>query len=476
MYIYALWEAVYFIGKKKLLTSKQNFRQSLHNLFETSDDRITIIVNNQEISIPISEIKKGDIVSVKTGEVIPADGFIENGIALIDQKYLTGEAQPVEKMKGSAIYASTHVVSGTIHIRVEETGQETIIKKVDHILNHSIDCKLDMLSRGEKLMEQATVPIFIAGSIALPLKGFTGSSAVYGSTPGYDLVLFAPLAMLRYIDLASKHGLFVKDARAIEMFSKIDTFIFDKTGTLTHDHLEVGEIFCFENFREDEILFYASLAEQNMSHPIAQAITAKASQHRLLIPRIDQAQYKIGFGVSVNYENKNILVGSKRFMLNEKIDIPDDMDASLIRMSEGHSLVYIAINDQLIGIIEIRSSIREEAKRVVRFLSENKTRDIMIMSGDQENPTKKTAMEMDIDTFYFEVLPENKAEIIKELQKKGKKICFIGDGINDTLAMKQADLSISLCNNNKIAAHLLIILVFPEPISAIPFVSQRRPK
>jgi len=265
--------------------------------------------------------------------------------------------------------------------------------------------------------------------------------------------------MLTYLNLASQQRILVKDGRSLQLLTKIDTIVFDKTGTLTLEVPHVALIHTCPSICEEQLLTYAAAAEYKQTHPIAKAILQAADERGLTLSAISDTKYEIGYGLKVSIptqkalltngtahgaDTKVVRVGSARFMTMEGIIIPSDIKGLHEESQKsGHSFVYVAINDELAGAIELHATIRPEAKQVVSELRKRKM-DIVIISGDHEQPTKKLAQELGIDNYFAETLPENKAELISKLQEEGKSVCFVGDGINDSIALKKANVSISL--------------------------------
>jgi Cu2+-exporting ATPase len=236
------------------------------------------------------------------------------------------------------------------------------------------------------------------------------------------------------------------------MLQYLDTILFDKTGTLTEEQPQVGEIISWGNYSSEEILRCAATAEVKLKHPIAKAILQAYETYNNPLDEIDDAHYEIGFGTKIQLNNQTIWVGSLRFMQNEGLQWDDEKQATLEPIyQQGHSIVMVGIDDKIAGAIEIKPTIRPEIPQLIKQLKKRGIKHLMIVSGDHSKPTHQLAEKLGIPEYSAEVLPENKATIVSELQQQGRKVCFIGDGINDTIAMKQADVSISLQGASTIA-------------------------
>ena len=447
----ALGTGIYFFSEKMLAETEDSSRQNLINVFGEQPRFVWVLVGEVEIERPFEQLQVGDIIVVHASEIIPADGIIKQGIASIDQHRLTGESQPAEKTLGDAVLASTLVLSGKLHIQVEKTGQETVAAQIGKILSEMSNFTLSIQTRGEKLTDKFALPTLVLSSVALPLVGSSGALALLGNYPGGNLRLLAPMTLLNFLKAASQHGILVKDGRSLELMSQIDTIVFDKTGTLTLEQPQVSQIHLCNGLSEKELLGYAATAEYRQTHPVAQAILAAATERQLVLQVPQQAHYEVGYGIKVQLPNNLLRVGSDRFMQMEGINIPENIQAIHKHCHElGHSLIMVAIDDELAGAIELEAKLRPEAQKVIKQLQERGLA-LYIISGDQEGATKKLANQLGIQNYFANTLPENKAQLIEKLQQEGKKVCFVGDGINDSIALTQADVSISLSGASTIA-------------------------
>jgi Cu2+-exporting ATPase len=259
------------------------------------------------------------------------------------------------------------------------------------------------------------------------------------------------MTLLNFLKAASQHGILVKDGRSLELMNKIDTIVFDKTGTLTLEQPQVCKIHRSSLLSENELLSYAAMAEYRQTHPVAQAILTAATERQLFLEMPQQAHYEVGYGIKVQLSDKLLRVGSDRFMQMEGINIPANIQAIHEHChSLGNSLVMVAIDDEFAGAIELEASLRPETQKVVKQLQQQGLA-LYIISGDQEGATRKLANQLGIQNYFANTLPKNKAQLIEKLQQEGKNVCFIGDGINDSIALNQADVSVSLSGASTIA-------------------------
>jgi Cu2+-exporting ATPase len=395
--------------------------------------------------VPTDQLKKGDVIVVHTGEVVPADGHVVDGMAMVDQQMLTGESTPAEKGLGDRMFASTLVLAGEVRVAVETSGEETTSARIGQILRDTAGYRMSSQHKGERLADKAVFPTLGAGALGLATMGPTGAVAVLNSDLGTGIRMAAPLAMLSSLSLCASRGILVRDGRALEHMHRVDTFLFDKTGTLTREQPEVGRVFAACGWDPGRILAFAAAAERKFHHPIALAILEKAKELGLRPPLTDDTQYKVGYGVTVKIHGSAVRVGSRRFIESEGIELSAEMRAGLDEShDEGHTTVLVAVDDRVAGTIELRATVRPEVGQIITELRRSGVRHIAIISGDHEAPTRRLAESLGMDRYFAQVLPADKAEYVERLQREGRKVCFVGDGINDSIALKKADVSISL--------------------------------
>ncbi len=456
----ALGTWFYFVGCKVVAKTQNNSQQLFLNAFEQLPSKVWVLKDEVEIEIPLAKLQINDIVVVNTGEVIPVDGVIIQELAMIDQQALTGESQPAEKNIGDKVFASTIVISGKIHIQVEKTGFDTTFFKINQLLNQSANFKTEVQLQGERWADKAALPFLgISLITAVVLSPSVGLVILTGNF-GNRIRILAPLGTLNHLKAAYQQGILIKDGRAIETLNHIDTVLFDKTGTLTEKYPEVGKIIACEQYDETEVLIHAAIAERKVAHPIAKAILHKAKKSELILPDIDDSKYQMGYGITVSLDDKIIKVGSIRFMELEKLILPKKIEIAMQNShNQGNSLVVVAVNQKIIGALEIQTVVRPEIKQMLKGLRQRGIKHISIVSGDHKQPTQTLANALNMDSYFYDVLPSEKANIVEKLQQEGKKVCFVGDGINDAIAMKTANVAISLTGASSIATDVAEVVL-----------------
>jgi Cu2+-exporting ATPase len=452
---------------KLLRRTEQHSQQQLIDQFSQKRRSIWIFVDGAEVEIPLEAVRKNDFVIVNAGEAIPADGIVVEGIATIDQHSLTGESQPVERENGARVYATTVVLSGRILIQAEETGANTNAAKIGQILEQTQDFKESLRLRGKKIADGFIAPTLFVSSLTLPILGPSSALAVLWSGFGYDMKLYGPISVLNFLHLMAKNGILIKDGRSLETLRQLDTVVFDKTGTLTVEQPSLGRIYPVGRHQEETLLAYAAAAEHRQTHPVARAILEAAEQRGISVPTAKDASYQVGYGIQVTLKSKLIQVGSQRFMEQQGIVLPSEL--GLVQdeaHAMGSSLVYIAVDDKLAGILRLDPSIRPEAKRIIRYLKAQGI-EVSIISGDHREPTRRLARELGVESFFADTLPAQKAELITQLRADGKSVGFVGDGINDAIALKAANVSISLSGASTVAMDTAQVILMDGDLEKI---------
>lgn len=460
----------YYLSEKLVLRTQDRSQRSLINVFGTQPQTAWLAVDGAEVEVPSDSVEEGDILVVQAGQIVPVDGIIVDGFATIDQHMLTGEGQPAEKDIGDSVLTATLVVAGRIRVRAEKTGQATAAAQIGKILNNTSSYQANIVSKGEQVADRSVPPTMVLAVIAWPLSGYRYMVTILGSAIGLNIKITGPIAMLNFLNVAATHGVLVKDGRSLELLHDIDTVVFDKTGTLTLDQPRLAAVHTCGDIDDDTVLAYAAAAEHRQTHPIAQAILAEAAARGLSLPEIDDANYEIGYGLSARLDGRRIQVGSNRYMEMEQIDVTAGIQSARSRAeAAGHTVVMVALDGDMIGAIELAPILRPEAKAVVDDLR-HRNLDIYIISGDQEEPTREMADALSITSYFANTLPEQKSVLIEQLQQEGRSVCFVGDGINDSIALKKAHVSVSLRGASTAATDSAQLVLMGEGLQQLPFV------
>ena len=459
---------LFSFNKYVLAKVKNNSKQRLADVFRQQSRFAWVEIDGVDTRIPLDQLQPGDLIVVNAGEIIPVDGQIARGMATVDQHVLTGEATPSDKGSGEQVFAMTTVLSGRIYVQVEQAGAATVADQIAHLLAETVDAKTAMQLRIEAISDQTVAPVMILSLITLPLLGIPAALAVMQSHFKYKGTITTSLSILSYLHIATEAGILVKDGRTFELLNQVDTVIFDKTGTLTQEQPHVSCIHTCGALSEDKVLLLAAAAEAKQSHPIATAILQEAILRDLALPALDEASYQVGYGLAVKLQEHAVHVGSSRYMQTETIAIPPELQVTQATAhDQGHSLVWVALNRCIVGAIELKPTLRPEAKALIQNLRQRGIKEIYIISGDHAVPTQRLAEELGMDGYYAETLPAQKAQLVQAFQAQGRKVCYVGDGLNDAVALKSASVSISLRGASTLATDTAQVVLMNQDLSQI---------
>lgn len=460
------------IGQKLGFITESRSQEQLINIFGKLPQQVWILSDGVEIEMPFDQLQVGHVLVVGAGQMIPVDGEIMAGYASIDQHRLTGEAQPAEKTVGDEVLAATVVLAGRIQVRVTKTGQATVAAQIGEMLNKTASYQMAITAKAHQIADRSVVPSLAVAGLAGLLVGLPGTIAITSTMFGLNLIFSGPLALRNYLLVATRRNILIKDGRSLDLLTDIDTVIFDKTGTLTLDQPHVAQVHPFAALDASTVLSYAAAVEQRQTHPIARAILAAAQTQGLALPAIDDTRYELGYGLRAVIAEQMIRVGSDRFMAVEQIALsPAVQTLQATCHAQGHSLVLVALNEQIVGAIEIEPTIRPEAKAVIAELRQRNL-DFYIISGDQEGPTRSLAQTLGINHYFANTLPENKAQLVEQLQHEGRAVCFVGDGINDAIALKKANVSVSLRGATTVAMDTAQVVLMDATLEQLPLLFQ----
>lgn len=471
LYIPALAGSIaFYLGEKLLMITEDRSHKGLISVFSQQPRKVIVLEDGREVERALEQTSAGDIVVVHAGGFMPVDGVVVDGLATIDQHMLTGEAQPAEKSAGDSVYASTVVLAGKLHVRIDSAGTDTVASKIGEVLNKTASYQLALQSKGSKMAHDFALPTLALSGLALATVGPDGALAALNSSLGVSVRMSGPVAMLNLLNIASHNGILLKDGRSLDLLSDVDTVVFDKTGTLTLTRPHVARVIALEGFEESGVLSLAAAAERDQTHPIALAILDEAKTRGIEVPTIDHARYEIGYGIKVSLGDLLVRVGSDRYMTVEGVALPPEIIEIQRESHEyGHSLVLIASNGQLAGAIELQPTIRPEADEVIADLRRRGLA-IVVISGDQDEPTRRLADRLGMDRYFANILPEGKADLVEQLQREGHVVCFVGDGINDSIALKKSNISVSLRGATTVATDSAQVVLMQESLSQLPFL------
>ena len=432
--------------------------------------RVWLCNDGQEMLVPTTEIQAGDLVRVHMGNMVPFDGTVTEGEAMVNQASLTGESEPVRKYIESTVYAGTVVEEGELTIRVKETNGSSKFDKIVTMIEESEKLKSGLESKAEHLADRL-VPYTLLGTgiTYLLTRNITKAISVLMVDFSCALKLAMPISVLSAIREASNYHVTVKGGRYLEAMAEADTIVFDKTGTLTKAQPTVKQVVAFNGMSENELLRIAACLEEHFPHSMAKAVVQAAIDRHLVHEELhSKVEYIVAHGISSKINDKKVVIGSYHFVFeDEKCAVPDGMMEEFDKLPSECSHLFMAIDHELAAVICIEDPLREEAAAVVRKLKETGISKVVMMTGDSDRTAKAIATRVGVDEYYSEVLPEDKASFVEEEKKAGRKVIMIGDGINDSPALSAADIGIAISDGAEIAREIADITVGADSLNEL---------
>ncbi len=433
-------------------------------------DRVWLEGEDGNTLVPVGDVKVGDRIVVHTGNMIPLDGKVVSGEALINQSSITGEPLPVRRSSGGYVYAGTVVEEGDCVIRVEKVTGDGRYDRIVHMIEDSEKLKSETEDHASHLADKL-VPYSLGATalIWLLTRNVTKALAVLMVDFSCALKLSMPVTVLSAMREASAHKISVKGGKFLEAVSSAETVVFDKTGTLTKAEPKVAEIVCFGGSDEEEMLKLAACLEEHYPHSMAKAVVAEAASRGLNHEeRHSKVEYIVAHGISSSVDGKKVIIGSQHFVFeDEKCVVPDgDLDKFNALKAE-YSHLYLAVSGVLAAVICIEDPLRAEAKQIITELKKLGIKHIVMMTGDNEKTACSVARAVGIDEYYSEVLPEDKAAFVRSEHENGHKVIMLGDGVNDSPALSQADVGIAISDGAAIAREVADIMIGSDDLYSL---------
>ncbi len=430
-------------------------------------DVLTNCEKISEISVPLSSITKGDKIRIRTGNIIPVDGTIVKGDGMVNEASMTGESACVHKNPGKTVYAGTVVEEGSVIIEVKATDEETRINKIVDLIENSESLKAGVQSRAENLAD-SIVPLSLFLTAAT--YGLTRNSMRALSVLMVDyscaIKLATPISVISAMEEASNHRIMIKGGKYLENFAEAKTIVFDKTGTLTKACPTVAKVIPCGKLPRDEVLRNSACLEEHFAHSVARAIVKQAEKENLKHEEHHaEVEYIVAHGISTTFKKKKALIGSAHFIFeDEKVPITKKQQKLIDENVNEYSTIFFAMDNKLEGIICIEDPIRIEAKEIIEELKDLGIENVIMLTGDSENAAYHVSKELGITDYQSQVLPEDKAEIIEQLKKESGKVIMVGDGINDSIALSAADVSVAMRDSSDIAREVADISLLSDDL------------
>ncbi len=439
--------------------SKSRTSSAIKKLIGLKPQRANVVRNNQEVSIKIDELKINDIVIVRPGERIPADGFIINGSSSVDESMITGESIPVEKKEGDKVIGGTINLSGSFHFRVSATGTKSILGQIIKLVEEAQASKAPIQNLADKIAS-----VFVPIVILIAIITFAGW-LISGSTFSTSLIHFVavliiacpcalglatPTALIVGTGIGADNGILIKNAQSLELTHKLTDLVLDKTGTITEGKPAVEDIIFIDESNKEYNLRLIISTENKSEHPVAKAISQYGKENQIQIIESDKFQYKVGAGVEAHFGEDICFVGNENLMIENDIDFSSYKELIYKLSSNGKMVIYAGINSKPVALISISDPIKKSSKEAIEKIKSSGINVIMI-TGDSEETARNIAEKIEIDKYFARVLPDEKARIVMNLKGENKIVGMVGDGINDAPALAQADVSIAMSAGTDIA-------------------------
>jgi Cu+-exporting ATPase len=448
------------LGKYFETVSKGKTSEAIKKLMGLAPKTATIIRNDHETEIPIDEVEVGDIIVVRPGEKMPVDGIVVKGTTSVDESMLTGESIPVEKNTGDNIIGASINKNGSIQYRATKVGKDMALAQIIKLVEDAQGSKAPIAKLAD-VISGYFVPIVIALAVLAGLGWFIigGESATFALTIFISVLVIAcpcalglatPTAIMVGTGKGAEHGVLIKSGEALEVAHRIDTLVFDKTGTITEGKPRVTDIYTVEGITKEMLLVLSASAEKGSEHPLGEAIVNYANEKGLTTKQALDFKAIPGHGIEVTIDGMHVLLGNRKLMADRDVSLNKLEEVSDRLANEGKTPMYIAIDNNIAGIIAVADTVKDTSKKAIENLHKMGIKVAMI-TGDNRRTADAIAKQVGIDRVLSEVLPEDKANEIQKLQSEGNKVAMVGDGINDAPALARADIGIAIGSGTDVA-------------------------
>jgi P-type Cu2+ transporter len=466
------------------MRSVDTARGALQELAKLLPDTATRVTDHGEETVPVTELRAGDLLLVRPGESIPADGVVRRGESDINEAMVTGESRPVKKHEGEEVIAGTINGEGSLRVEVTGTGEDTKLSGIMRLVSEAQESKSRAQHLADRAAQLLTVVALVAGVLTLIVWQLIGAPIDFSVVRVVTVLVIAcphalglavPLVVAISTTLGAHGGLLVRDRRGLEEARLLDVVVFDKTGTLTLGEFRVVDLAVTEGVAEEEALRIAAAVESESQHPIARGIVTTAQDREIEVPAPDGFRSITGKGVAATVNGTEYHMGGPRLLEAEAAEVPDPLRTAADRASaRGQAAIYLLEDGKALGVFAVADAVREESRDAVRSLHERGI-EVAMLTGDARAVAEAVAEELEIDTVFAEVLPEDKASKVRALQEQGKKVAMVGDGVNDAPALATADLGIAIGAGTDVAVeagHIVLVRSDPRDIPRIVTLSR----
>lgn len=471
--------ALVSLGKYFETKSKGKTSEAIKKLIGLQPNTAIIETEDGEKEVHIDTIKKGDIVIVKPGEKIPSDGTVVYGTTYVDESMITGESVPVAKKEGDSVTGASLNKNGFVKIRIEKTGENTVLSQIIRLVEDAQSRKAPIAKLADTVAGYFVPAVMTVAIVSALLWYFVGGKdLVFCLTIFVSVLVIAcpcalglatPTAIMAGTGKGAENGILIKGGDSLESAYKIDTVVFDKTGTITEGKPEVTDLILLDgsDFEKDDVLGFAASAEKVSEHPLGEAIVRHAEEKELEIFETKNFENIPGKGIKAMINGNNVVIGNKKLIASKGLELKDAEEKAATLSAKGKTPMYIAINGKLQAVIGVADVVKETSREAIEKLHEMNIKTVML-TGDNAKTAEAIAKSVGIDTVVSDVLPEEKAKIIENLQKEGKFVAMVGDGINDAPALAKADIGIAIGNGTDIAIESADIVLMRNSILDVP--------
>ena len=475
--LFAAGEVAFIMAIGALLedATTNRAKKGLKKLISLAPTQGRRIRDGKEEMIPAEKIVKGDMLRILPGETVPVDGVIVSGETSVDQSIMTGESLPVDKAAGDTVFCGTINRFGAIDIRATKVGEDSSLQKLIRMVQEAEDKKAPMARIADRVASWLVpVAMLVAAIAGIATQDIVRAVTVLVVFCPCALVLATPTAIMTAIGQATKHGVIIKSGEALEKMGKVDTIAFDKTGTLTYGKLEVSDVLSFApDLDEEKLLYLAASAEAKSEHPLGKAIVAYAKKRDLPLSESAAFQMTSGKGISAEVDGCQLLCGNEKYLHECGVSVTANAAGTLKKLRlQGKASILVAVNGQCVGVIALSDVLRSEASAMVQKLTAMQTNTVLL-TGDNQKTADYFAAQVGIREVYADLLPEDKVGNIAALQKHGRNVCMIGDGVNDAPALKTASVGVAMGSmGSDIAVEAADIALMSDDISKIPYLKR----
>ena len=458
------------LGEKLEDYTMKKSQEDLAHSLALNVDNVFVIENGEKIIKNIKEVEEGDLIEVEMGNLIPVDGKVIKGVAMVNESSFTGESNPVKKSEGSIVFAGTALEEGAIIVETKKKYDESRLSHIIELISDSEKNKSLAQKNAENMADSLVKYSFVgAGLTYLLTRNLEKAKSFLMVDFSCALKLTIPIAIMKAISQASEKKVLVKGGKYLENLSKANTIVFDKTGTLTKSEPRVAKVIALDDIEENECLRIAACLEEHFPHSIASAVVEAARARDLKHEEMhSKPEYIVAHGIKTTIVDKVAMIGSEHFILDDEgVEIDDETRDIIDRLKEDYSLLYMAFADRLIAVICIEDPLREEAKDMVEYLRDLSFDNIAMLTGDAENAARSVAEKLGLDYYKSQVLPEDKQKYVIDEKDKGRTVVMIGDGINDSVALSSSDVGISMHQGADIAKEISDISIGSDSLEGL---------